>query len=88
MGGLGLVFSTTGVGTVGGINRTLQVLNGSQKTATVGLRWDFMRNTALKLQWDHTNVDKGSYGRFTNYQSGFETGAKVDLFSVAVDFVF
>lgn len=75
-------------GVVGGINRTLQVLNGSQKTATVGLRWDFMRNTALKLQWDHTRIDEGSWGRLTNFEPGFETGGKVDLVTVAVDFVF
>ncbi|MCC9595235.1 MULTISPECIES: hypothetical protein [unclassified Rubrivivax] len=73
---------------VGGINRTLQVLNGSQKTATVGLRWDFMRNTALKLQWDHTRIDEGSWGRLTNFEPGFEPGGKVDLVTVAVDFVF
>ena len=73
---------------VGGVNRTLDTLNGSQKTATVGLRWDFMRNVALKAQYDRTRLDDGSFGRLTNFQPGFQTGSKFELFTVAVEFVF
>ncbi|HVE54018.1 MAG TPA: porin [Ramlibacter sp.] len=62
--------------------------NGSQSTATLGVRWDAMKNTALKLQYDHTRLGSGSAGRFANVQPAFQRGGSVNLFSVALDFVF
>lgn len=59
-----------------------------QKTLSVGVRWDFMRNAALKLQYDHVKLGSGSFGTFGNIQPGFEPGGRVGIFSAAVDFVF
>jgi hypothetical protein len=59
-----------------------------QGTFSVGVRWDFMRNAALKLQYDRVDLGSGSRGTFGHVQPGFEPGGRVGLFSAAVDFVF
>lgn len=59
-----------------------------QETVSVGVRWDFWRNAALKLQYDHVNLGAGSVGTFGRVQPGFEPGGRVGIFSAAVDFVF
>lgn len=67
------------------------VINGyalSQRTASAGIRWDFRRNAALKLQYDRLSLGAGSTGWLGNIQPGFQLGGKVNVFSAAVDFVF
>jgi hypothetical protein len=66
-----------------------------QNTITLGVRYDFMSNLALKAQWDHIQTTtKGETagtggGLFANRQPGFANGPnQVDLFSVSLDFVF
>jgi hypothetical protein len=72
-----------------GLNAALNnQFNASQSTASVGARWDFMKNTALKAQYDRIDLGAGSAGRLTNVQPGFVRGSHVNLFSVALDFVF
>ena len=62
--------------------------NGAQKKVSMGVRWDFMKNTDLKLQYDHLRTGSGSSGRLINTQAGFRSGDSADVFSLAVDFVF
>ncbi|WP_232279433.1 porin [Psychromonas ingrahamii] len=74
-----------------GLNATLNSLLSAkpvQNTVSIGGRWDFMRNVALKLQYDHTDISAGSSGVLTNLQPGFQSGGKVDVFSATIDFVF
>lgn len=59
-----------------------------QSTVSAGVRWDFMSNTAFKLQWDHTRIRAGSQGTLINRQPGFRTGGKVNVLSATIDFVF
>lgn len=59
-----------------------------QDTVSIGVRWDFARNAALKLQYDRVDLGAGSSGTFVRLQPGFELGGKVGIFSAAVDFVF
>jgi hypothetical protein len=59
-----------------------------QGTFTVGVRWDFMKNTDLKLQFDHTALHGGLNAYFDNQQPGFNDHGSVNLISLAVDFVF
>ncbi len=59
-----------------------------QKSISVGVRWDFIRNAALKVQYQYLDLDDGSPGVLTNTQPGFEPGGSVNLFSAAIDFVF
>jgi opacity protein-like surface antigen len=71
-----------------GLNALLRALANDQKTVAVGGRWDFARNAALKVQYDHIDIAPGSRGSLLNQQPGFVPGGKVDVFSVALDFVF
>jgi len=59
-----------------------------QNTVSVGGRWDFMKNTDLKLQFDHTRIGAGSSGVLSNLQPGFQLGGNVTVFSATIDFVF
>jgi hypothetical protein len=59
-----------------------------QKTVSIGGRWDFARNAALKLQLDRTHLGAGSSGALINVQPGFQPGGKFTVFSAAIDFVF
>ena len=73
-----------------GLNAALNAILGSipaQSTTSAGVRWDFMKNVDLKLQCDHTRLDKGSPGLLINLQPGFKPGGTVDLFSAAIDFI-
>jgi hypothetical protein len=68
-------------------------LNGLLKPATgttqsIGGRWDFKRNAALKLQYDRVNLDARSSGSLLNIQSGYQPGGTFHVVSAAVDFVF
>ncbi|UYG03209.1 porin [Halomonas sp. LR3S48] len=59
-----------------------------QRSVSVGVRWDFSSNMAVKAQFDHMNHEGGSRGYLVNSQPGFEPGGSVNLFSLALDFVF
>jgi opacity protein-like surface antigen len=59
-----------------------------QHTESAGVRWDFMRNTALKVQYDYTRLGAGSPGVLINLQPEFQPGGHFETFSVAVVFVF
>lgn len=65
------------------------VLNSAprQSTATVGVRFDLMRNAALKAQFDHIDLHAGSSGALANLQPGFRPGGAVNLISLSLDFV-
>jgi hypothetical protein len=74
-----------------GLNAALNAILGSatvQNTISIGGRWDFMKNAAFKLQFDHTRIGAGSPGVLSNTQPGFQPGGKVNVFSATVDFVF
>jgi predicted porin len=77
-------------GPAAGLNAGLNSLLGSiavQNTITASTRWDFMKDVDLKLQYDHTRLGAGSAGTLINLQPGFRPGGTVNLFSVAIDFV-
>lgn len=59
----------------------------AQHTASAGLRWDFMKNLALKVQLDKVSLEKGSSGFFTNAKPGL-AGSSAKVLSAAVDFVY
>jgi hypothetical protein len=78
-------------GAAAGLNTGLNAVLGTipvQTTISVGGRWDFAKNLALKLQYNHIRIGAGSPGTLVNIQPGFQPGGKVDVFSATVDFVF
>ena len=56
-----------------------------QTSNSIGVRWDFNKSAALKLQFDRVSPESGS-GVFVNAKPNF-TGP-VNVFTAAVDFVF
>lgn len=73
------------------LNAALNGLLGSapeQQRVALGARWDFARNAALNMQYDHIDLDDDSAGFLINEQPDFRRGGTVDLISATVDFVF
>ncbi len=58
----------------------------AERTASLGLRWDVMKNVALKAQADHISPDN-SHGMFNSAQAGFKPSA-VNVYALSADFVF
>lgn len=67
----------------------------SQRTTSVGVRWDVMRNVALKAQYDRVSKPANSNGLFlvadpttASGQSFLNNKKDVNVFTVSMDFVF
>jgi hypothetical protein len=69
-----------------GLNRLLQTIP-MQSSVSLGVRWDFCADWALKVQYDRITPHGGSQGTLTNAQPGFVSGVPVQVASVALDFV-
>ncbi|MEJ0006954.1 MAG: hypothetical protein WDM77_11455 [Steroidobacteraceae bacterium] len=72
----------------GGLSQALRQFAPSQTSATVGVRWDLMKDIDLKFQYERVRLDANSIGRLENPQPGFVTGRDVNSVSIAMDFVF
>jgi hypothetical protein len=59
-----------------------------KKVVTAGVRWDFMKNVDLKLQYDQLRLASNSQGLLVNPTSEYQPGGKVHVTSIALDFVF
>lgn len=71
-----------------GLNMSQNQFVGSQDSASLGVRWDFMSSFALKAQYDYINLGDNSAGRTVNATPDFEAGGTFSVFSLTVDFVF
>lgn len=59
-----------------------------QHSVTAGVRWDFMRDRSLKLQYDRVLPQGGSSGTLIDLQPGFRSGHPDNVVSAMLDFVF
>lgn len=78
-------------GAAQGLNATLNnllALAPEQQTFSLGARWDFARNFALKLQYDYMDLNRDSKGVLINPSPDFSPGGSVSLFSASLDFVY
>lgn len=66
----------------------LTLVAQSQQSATLGLRWDFRSDAALKMEYQYIELDGKSAGRFSNVQPGFTPGGHVNVISATIDLVF
>ena len=62
----------------------------AQRRATLGLRWDFYRNTAFKVEYSRIHIDKNSWGSFfptdlTNIRMG---DRRVNTIGASIDVTF
>lgn len=55
-------------------------------THTLGVRWDFQRDMAFKLQWDAVRAGAGASFSFPNANPAWD--GKTEVLSVTLDFVF
>jgi len=68
---------------------SIQLANRSQSAVSLGVRWDFMKNTDLKVQYDQVRLSDNSNGFLANVPAGVTVyGATFHVFSAAVDFIF
>ena len=65
----------------------IRLANRSQSTVSLGMRWDFMKDTDFKFQYDQVQLSDNSNGFLANVQSNVY-GAKFHVISAVVDFVF
>ena len=71
-----------------GFSQMLGSFAPSQKSLTLGVRWDFSHNAAFKVQYQYVDFDPLSAGRFSNVQTDFKPGGSANVFSATIDFVF
>jgi hypothetical protein len=72
-------------------NKAISILNSTQiqqSTATLGLRWDFHKQMALKLQWDASWIKPSGYALWWRDLPLNERTSRVNLVSASLDFVF
>jgi len=63
--------------------------NRSQSTVSLGVRWDFMKNTDFKLQYDQVTLSDNSNGYLINVPANVNLyGSTFHVISAVVDFVF
>ncbi|MBV6322049.1 porin [Duganella violaceipulchra] len=62
------------------------IKSGLQSTTGIGLRWDFYKSAAFKVQMDRIKTRDGA-GYFVNPKPGF-AGSSVNVYAAAIDFVF
>lgn len=62
--------------------------NKAQGSYTAGLRWDFMKNFDLKLQYDAVKNASNSQGTLAAPQPAFVKGQSYNLMTINLDFVF
>ncbi len=67
-----------------GANAALK--SGLQSSTAIGLRWDFYKSAAFKVQMDRVKARDGD-GYFVNPKPGF-AGSTVNVYAAAIDFVF
>lgn len=80
--------AASGAALSGGVIAVQQSQDADQDTTSLGLRWDFMKNVAAKVQLDRVSLKGNSAGRFHTIPGVAFTSRTVNLVSVAVDFVF
>jgi hypothetical protein len=73
--------------TVGTDDNQVTLALRAQDTKSFGIRWDFMKNTSLKVQVDDVQLANTSAGFFTNVKPGL-AGSHAKILGAAVDFVF
>jgi predicted porin len=61
----------------------------SQSTTSLGIRWDFMKNTDLKVQYDRVQNGNDTNGYIANVPAGvILNGTSYHVISAVVDFIF
>ncbi|MDX9995341.1 MAG: hypothetical protein RBS28_08435 [Rhodocyclaceae bacterium] len=82
-------FKPFGVGLgIPDLDRIMAASGSDQTTYTLGARWDFHDNMALKLQWDAIRGSPQSLFPYARANGGSGWNGRTDVLSVVMDFVF
>jgi hypothetical protein len=81
------------VGEINGIDHMILATRYDQNTVSLGVRYDFYKNLALKAQYDHISKPANSVGEFVTPPGGFlsswnDYSKTVNILTVNLDFVF
>lgn len=68
--------------------RVVNTTRMSQDTLSLGVRWDFHNQMAMKLQWDTTRVNAYGYGLWFRDLDLVNRPSRINLLTVSLDFVF
>lgn len=85
--GLPVAYATSVTELNGGLNSLLATIQ-QQTSVSAGIRWDFHRNLAFKLQYDRVKPVDGSHGTLINTTPSFKSDRPFNVGSVTLDFVF
>lgn len=88
LAGLPAALAGAARGLAGGVNTTLGSVPVSQSTASVGVRWDFLPNADLKVQFERKNLLDNTKGSLSRPTTNFKAGGDFNVISVAVNFVY
>ncbi len=69
-----------------GLNSAIARTHTDQTTYTLGTRWDFRRNMALKAQVDLVRGERDSVWLYPTHDAEFD--GKLNIYSLSLDFVF
>jgi len=61
---------------------------GEQYTYSLGLRWDFNNQAALKLQWDNAHIQTYGYSLWLWQGETFTRQSTANLYTLSMEFVF
>ena len=71
-----------------GFDLVMHASGADQHTYTLGARWDFRENMALKFQWDAIRGSPQSVFPYARANGGSGWNGKTDVISIVMDFVF
>jgi hypothetical protein len=84
-----LTYSQDSQSTVETATAHVGAAENSQRAVSVGTRWDFMRNTDVKVQYDRIRLSDDSNGNLINVPEGVTLyGGRFHVFSLSADVVF
>lgn len=68
---------------------SLRLASRAQSTISMGVRWDFMKDTDFKFQYDQVKLSDNSNGFLANVPAGVTLyGARFHVVSAVIDFIF
>lgn len=70
------------------VNTVLSSLAADQKTLSLGVRWDFRPDAALKFQYDHVKITNNLGAAYKEPVGSQGPSPRLNLYTLALDFVF
>ena len=72
-------------------SQTISIINSTrmdQRSVSLGLRWDFYNQAALKVQWDTVRIKAFGYGLWWYESSMLNHSGRINLGTISVEFIF